>query len=69
MLKNDALKILKIMSQADGGCTACVRSLYRDFFKAFPEIIPTLDLMRKAMEDSINNTDEEAREMLEDLQS
>ena len=37
MDNQEAEKILKIMSTADGGCVYCVRDLFIKFMREFPE--------------------------------
>lgn len=37
MTRDEAVKVLDIMSHADGGCPVCVKNLFRQFIRAFPE--------------------------------
>jgi len=37
MKKDEAIKVLEILSHADTGCPYCVSSLFKEFIDTFPE--------------------------------
>ena len=37
MNEDEAKKVLELMKSADGGCVYCVRELFRQFVREFPE--------------------------------
>jgi len=37
MNKDEARKVLEILSKADGGCEFCARELFNHFIQEFPE--------------------------------
>jgi hypothetical protein len=58
MTKEEARKILEIMSTADGGCKYCAGDLLERFLKEFPEhfevaveVSDTFETLRKGIED------------------
>ena len=43
MTHDEAVKVLEIMSSADGGCHLCVENLFRKFLVSFPEFISVVE--------------------------
>ena len=58
MTENEVVKILAIMSKADGECTVCAGKLFRKFIKDFPEHKDTAKSVFKSIFDTdLSETD------------
>ena len=42
MTKDDAVKVLEIMCEADGGCMTCAENLFDEFRERWPELTPVI---------------------------
>jgi hypothetical protein len=54
MNQEEAEKILKILTYADGGCAYCARSLFKDFCNEFSEFKNlAIDMFKKEFENDL----------------
>ena len=51
MTEEEAVKVIKILAQADGGCPVCVGAEFDYFERAFPEFKTLLDGARVYQDD------------------